>query len=320
MLTDCTAKLCNFVCEKLNEYNFTKEEKEYAYRGLPDWLADRNGEPKNYYNMQMAQGKEILETFLDNFYFPKEMQTFIKFDHSGRQRVHENYDDYCLNIDRKGLLTVDHGTKEGSILLIKFDVNKQKEHRNDNDIVSYESLCREIFNNLNNAIKNYDIKHENIPLSLTHSLSEHVPGSWGKLNATAEKLVTQEIADKAINILDADDALDNWVKDCVENKFQGEGQWGLCVDLDVGVVFKDFAPKKLDPADENTAIVSTYRDTERPSKNEEEKKLYMLEIRLNAIDNLTRVLADREIEKKVNERQKEQEMKEEVGIRKGRGR
>lgn len=184
---DRSAKLFSHIAQKMEECHFTEEQKKDICRSFPDWLGGDRGYPIPANDMFIAENKEIVNYFFDNFYFPKEMQTFIKFDENSYERVHENFEDYCLNLNTSSSppkLTVDHGTPEGSVKLLNFDTNLQKEHGRDADLVDIEDLYREMLNNIKESIENKKIQLGDIPQSLQNKIEQYVPESKHILGET----------------------------------------------------------------------------------------------------------------------------------------
>ncbi len=152
-----------------------------------------------------------------------------------------------------------------------------------------------------------------IMLELVEPLERKKLQDQGKSASSVEK--------SAWNILKFNDSLDDWCRDCVSGNLPEIGQSALCVDLDDGLVFRDYEPSgKVTPQDENTVIVSVYDDSFPKPADAKEKRQMMKSIEKETLASLSRALI--ELEEKIREQKMEQktEQTEEHTQMKGRGR
>lgn len=251
---NCTAKVWNFVVEKMDKYEFSEKQKNDVFVYLPDWLSKERIDA-----FARDEQKEIMETFLDNvsrknnppLYSKDEPIPFLKFDVNGREHYQDNCQDWQLNLDKKtGELTVDHGSLDGSIKLLGYDTQSR-------------NVSEEISENIKNALKNSEIECTIVPYVLRDKLDNNMYDKYIMREESTSLTPKHEFEALASEIsYENTMVLNAWSEHKDHLDLPKSGVKSLCMNFENGSMYIDSAQSVMEQQKPNVVILETM-DTEK---------------------------------------------------------
>ena len=265
---DCSPELCDHVDTLMLRFKFTEEQKSNVYKVLPEWLKDNHGKILPIGAMEDRISGKLIDSFIESLGNANEMRPFVIFNGQSYEKIHDNFEDLCLNIsssmagERAGEITVDHGTPEDSIKLLAYHEDNQKIFRTSDDEEGHKDIYKQIFKTIDGSIKNCKIHYNHIPLCIEHRISKYIPNCsnlFMKSQETADNFMKSEFYQETSKIVNEnkDDVLSEWSQEKYYKQFPEVGVKALCLDKEDKRMYIDYAMEKTGLEKENVVVLET---------------------------------------------------------------